>query len=67
MTEEKKDIGQIFLNEVNVEEPVEEKPKKSFLSKAVIPLLAILTGLIIGAILIAVTSQTVWAAFVEIC
>ncbi|MDD2522986.1 MAG: ABC transporter permease [Anaerolineaceae bacterium] len=65
MTEEKKDIGQIFLNEVNVEEPVEEKPKKSFLSKAVIPLLAILTGLIIGAILIAVTSQTVWAAFGE--
>ncbi len=65
MTEEKKDIGQIFLNEVNGEEPVEAKPKKPFLGKALIPLLAILTGLIIGAILIAVTSQTVWAAFGE--
>lgn len=60
MTEDKKDPGVVFLNEVN--EP-EEKPKKSFLGKAGIPLLAIFTGLVIGAILIAATSSTVWAAF----
>ena len=60
MTEDKKDPGVVFLKEVN--EP-EEKPKKSFLGKAGIPLLAIFTGLVIGAILIAVTSSNVWAAF----
>ena len=65
MSEEKKDIGQVFLNEVNGEAPVEEKQRKPFLGKATIPLLAILTGLIIGAILIAATSQSVWAAFGE--
>lgn len=65
MFKEKKDPGQIFINEVNGEEPAEEKRKSSFWSKALIPLLAILTGLIIGALLIAVTSQTVWAAFGE--
>jgi len=60
MTEDKKDPGVVFLKEVN--EP-EEKPKKSFLGKAGIPLLAIFTGLVIGAILIAATSSSVWAAF----
>ncbi|MCK9245791.1 MAG: ABC transporter permease [Anaerolineaceae bacterium] len=63
MTEEKKDLGQEFLNEVHETEPEAEKSKGSFLSKATIPLLAILTGLIIGALLIAITSPTVWAAF----
>ena len=65
MTEEKKDLGQEILNEINETGPAEGKPKKPFLGKAAIPLLAILTGLIIGGILIAVTSQTVWAAFGE--
>jgi len=65
MTEDKKDLGQEILNEINETGPAEGKPKKSFLGKAAIPLLAILTGLIIGGILIAVTSQTVWAAFGE--
>ncbi|MBP7213411.1 MAG: ABC transporter permease [Anaerolineaceae bacterium] len=60
MTEDKKDPGVVFLKEVN--EP-EEKPKKSFLGKAGIPLLSIFTGLVIGAILIAATSSSVWAAF----
>ena len=60
MTEDKKDPGAVFLKEVK--EP-EEKPKKSFLGKAGIPLLAIFTGLVIGAILIAATSSSVWAAF----
>jgi len=60
MTEDKKDPGVVFLKEIN--EP-EEKPKKSFLGKAGIPLLSIFTGLVIGAILIAATSSTVWTAF----
>lgn len=65
MSEEKKDLGHMILNEIHGSEPGEEKQKKPFLGKAAIPLLAILTGLIIGAILIAVTSQTVWTAFGE--
>ena len=60
MTEDKKDPGVVFLKEIN--EP-EEKPKKSFLGKAGIPLLSIFTGLVIGAILIAATSSSVWTAF----
>ena len=63
MSEDKKDLGHTILNEIQGTEPAEEKQKKPFLGKTTIPLLAILTGLIIGAILIAVTSQTVWAAF----
>lgn len=63
MSEDKKDLGHTILNEIQGTEPAEEKQKKPFLGKTAIPLLAILTGLIIGAILIAVTSQTVWAAF----
>lgn len=55
----------MILNEIHGSEPGEEKQKKPFLGKVAIPLLAILTGLIIGAILIAVTSQTVWTAFGE--
>ena len=65
MSKEKKDLGHEFLNEINGTEPADEKRKGSFLSKATIPFLAILTGLIIGALLIAITSPTVWAAFGE--
>lgn len=65
MAEEKKDIGREILNEINEPAQAEAKPKKSILSKAVIPLLAIFTGLVFGAVLIAITSQTVWAAFGE--
>ena len=60
MTEDKKDPGVEFLKEFN--EP-EEKPKKSFWGKAGITLLSIFTGLVIGAILIAATSSSVWDAF----
>ena len=63
MTEEKKDLGQEILNQLNGAAPEEEKQRKPLLGKATIPVLAILTGLIIGALLIAITSQTVWAAF----
>ncbi len=61
MTEQKKDLGQEILTEINEA----SKRKKPFLGKATIPLLAILTGLIIGAFLIIITSQTVFAAFKE--
>ena len=63
MTEEKKDLGQEILNQLNGAAPEEEKQRKPLLGKATIPVLAIFTGLIIGALLIAMTSQTVWAAF----
>jgi len=65
MTEKKKDLGQEILNEINQDQSETEPAKKPFLGKAAIPLLAILTGLIIGALLIALTSQSVYAAFVE--
>ena len=43
MSEEKKDLGHMILNEIHGSEPGEEKQKKPFLGKAAIPLLAILT------------------------
>src|SRR5690606_25525609 len=45
--------------------PEEEAHKKSFWKSISIPALAILTGLLIGAVMIAATSATVWAAFGE--
>jgi simple sugar transport system permease protein len=59
------EAGEVLLQEINT--PNEEKSdhKRSIWRIAAIPLLAILTGLIIGAILIAVTSQSVYAAFGE--
>ena len=65
MTEQKKDLGQEILNEINQDQPKKEHSRKPFLGKATIPLLAIVTGLIIGALLIALTSQSVYAAFGE--
>jgi len=68
MTEQaqgKIDFGQQVLKEINEPTPEGETHKRSFWSTISIPLLAILTGLIIGAILIAATSPTVWAAFSE--
>jgi len=60
MTEQaqgKIDFGQQVLKEINEPTPEGETHKRSFWSTISIPLLAILTGLIIGAILIAATSQ----------
>jgi simple sugar transport system permease protein len=59
---EKKDLGQAILKEI-VPPPEEEAPRKSFWKSISIPALAILTGLLIGAVTIAATSSTVWAAF----
>lgn len=58
-TEEKQDAGQVLLEEIN-------EPKKRRIWDVIsVPLLAILTGVIIGAILIAATSNTVYEAFDE--
>ena len=68
MTEQaqgKIDFGQQVLKEINEPTPEGETHKLSFWSTLAIPLLAIRTGLRIGAILIAATSPTVWAAFRE--
>jgi simple sugar transport system permease protein len=62
---DKQDAGKVFLNEIN--DPGTDGPskKRSIWQVISIPLLAILTGLIIGAILIALTSTTVYEAFGE--
>lgn len=60
---EKKDFGKIVLQEVTGGDPTVKKQKRGFWRTIQIPLLAIFTGLIIGAIMIAVTSETVYAAF----
>ena len=65
MSEQKNDLGQEILKEINQDETTTERVRKPFLGKAAIPLLAIVTGLIIGALMIAVTSQSVYAAFGE--
>ena len=60
---QKKDIGKTFLSEVN--EPESEGPsgRNSRWQVIGIPLLAILSGLILGAVLIALTSTDVYEAF----
>lgn len=64
-TEKIDDAGKALLQEINDPEHPKEQHKKSFWNVITIPLLAILTGLIIGAILIAATSTTVYEAFGE--
>jgi len=59
---EKKDFGQAVLEEI-IPPPKEGGPKRNIWKSISIPLLAILTGLLIGAVMIAATSSTVWAAF----
>lgn len=60
---EKQDVGKVVLQEVTGGEPSAKKKKRSFWKVLEIPALAILTGLIIGAILIGSTSFTVYDAF----
>lgn len=59
----KQDAGQVLLQELNPEPQNKDHHKRSFWSVISIPLLAILTGLIVGALLIAATSTTVYEAF----
>jgi simple sugar transport system permease protein len=57
------EISSVLIQEINGEGPKAKKKKRNFWNVIQIPLLAILSGLIIGAFLIAVTSETVYAAF----
>jgi len=59
---EKQDFGKVVLEELTGGEPSKEK-KRSFWKTIEIPALAILTGLIIGAVVIAATSFSVYDAF----
>ncbi len=58
----KEDAGKVLLEEVNRPAP-EGKKRRSLGQFALIPLLAIVSGLILGAVFIALTSQEVYAAF----
>jgi simple sugar transport system permease protein len=62
---EKQDAGQILLEEINQPESQDQSGLRSTWRRIAVPVLAILTGLIIGAILIAVTSTSVYEAFGE--
>jgi general nucleoside transport system permease protein len=63
---EKQDLGKVVLQELTGGAPEAKKPAKkgsNFGRMIKIPALAILTGLIIGAILMVVTSEKVYAGF----
>jgi general nucleoside transport system permease protein len=60
---EKQDLGKVILEDITGGGPKSKKTKRGFWKTIQIPVLAIITGLFIGAILIAVTSETVYAAF----
>jgi ABC-type uncharacterized transport system permease subunit len=59
------DAGKVLIQELNPELHSNEGHKRSKWSVVAIPALAIITGLILGAVLIAATSSTVYAAFKE--
>lgn len=62
--EEKKDVGKAVLEELTGAS--EHRPKRRGVGqRLVIPALAILTGLLLGAVLIILTSEQVYAAFGE--
>ena len=60
---QKVDLGKAFLRKLNREDVDPAKPKRGFWQSIAVPALAILTGLLIGAILIALSSQRVYEAF----
>ena len=60
---EKQDAGKVVLQELTDSPSKKEHEKKSFWMSIRIPVLAIVTGLILGAILIGVTSANVYSAF----
>lgn len=62
-TPEKKNAGQILLEELTGQGPSAKKGKPSRWSMVLIPLLAVFTGLVIGAIFIVLTSEEVYAGF----
>ncbi|MGB4594948.1 MAG: ABC transporter permease [Anaerolineaceae bacterium] len=65
MTEHKNNLGTEILNDIQHGQPEVSRHKRRNLHTIAIPLLAILTGLIIGAVMIAATSPSVYSAFGE--
>ena len=61
----KVDAGKVLIQELNRDSKDKGTHKRSFWSVISIPALAIITGLILGAVLIAATSFSVYAAFKE--
>jgi len=61
----KKDAGQIFLEEVTKEPPRHLPRWQRMLQAAVIPVLAIFTGMVMGGIIIILTTPEVYIAFRE--
>jgi simple sugar transport system permease protein len=61
----KKDAGQIFLEEATREPPRHLPRWQRMLQSAVIPVLAIFTGMLMGGIIIILTTPEVYAAFRE--
>ncbi|HSR47475.1 MAG TPA: ABC transporter permease [Anaerolineales bacterium] len=63
------DAGHVLIQEMMTEPPETPAAKRSFWRRALqvvlVPALAVFTGLVVGGVLIAVTSPTVWAAFQE--
>ena len=57
------EAGQVLLQEINETGDEPTTQKRSLWSAIAIPVLAILTGLIIGAVLVAATSTSVYEAF----
>lgn len=60
--EEKQDVGKAVLEELTGKAEPQHK-RRSFGRRLIIPALAILTGLLLGAVLIILTSEHVYAAF----
>jgi simple sugar transport system permease protein len=60
---ENKDLIKTVIEELNGDGPAKSNKKRGFWKVIQIPALAILTGLLIGAVLIAATSFTVYDAF----
>lgn len=59
----KKDVGKIFLEEVTAGPPHHLPPWRRALQSALVPVLAIFTGLVLGGVVIILTSLEVYAAF----
>jgi ABC-type uncharacterized transport system permease subunit len=61
----KQDAGKIFLEEVTAGPPKHLPRWKRILQSALVPILAIFLGMVMGGIIIIITSESVWIAFQE--
>jgi ABC-type uncharacterized transport system permease subunit len=59
----KQDAGKIFLEEVTAGPPKHLPRWRRLLQSALVPILAIFLGMVMGGVIIALTSESVWAAF----